>query len=149
MVNLKDLQKTRDKQGIYFLYNQDKELIYIGQSRNIYIRLLEHIAENKKQFEYFKAIKIDDSDFMELMEIYLIQLYKETHNLLNRLTIKFDFENFFLNVPSSIRLKYNLNNFIEYHKEIENFISNKLDFNSMFFSNKMKDDLLMELLNER
>lgn len=149
MVNLKDLQKTREKQGIYFLYNQDKELIYIGQSRNIYIRLLEHIAENKKQFEYFKAIKIDDSDFMELMEIYLIQLYKETHNLLNRLTIKFDFENFFLNVPSSIRLKYNLNNFIEYHKEIENFISNKLDFNSMFFSNKMKDDLLMELLNER
>lgn len=149
MVNLKDLQKTRDKQGIYFLYNQDKELIYIGQSRNIYIRLLEHIAENKKQFEYFKAIKIDDSDFMELMEIYLIQLYKETHNLLNRLTIKFDFENFFLNVPSSIRLKYNLNNFIEYHKEIENFISNKLDFNSMFFGNKMKDDLLMELLNER
>ena len=149
MVNLKDLQKTRDKQGIYFLYNQDKELIYIGQSRNIYIRLLEHIAENKKQLEYFKAIKIDDSDFMELMEIYLIQLYKETHNLLNKLTIKFDFENFFLNVPSSIRLKYNLNNFIEYHKEIENFISNKLDFNSMFFSNKMKDDLLMELLNER
>lgn len=149
MVNLKDLQKTRDKQGIYFLYNQDKELIYIGQSRNIYIRLLEHIAENKKQFDSFKAIKIDDSDFMELMEIYLIQLYKETHNLLNRLTIKFDFENFFLNVPSSIRLKYNLNNFIEYHKEIENFISNKLDFNSMFFSNKMKDDLLMELLNER
>lgn len=149
MVNLKDLQKTRDKQGIYFLYNQNKELIYIGQSRNIYIRLLEHIAENKKQFDYFKAITIDDSDFMELMEIYLIQLYKESHNLLNRLTIQFDFENFFLNVPSSIRLKYNLNSFIEYHKEIENFINNKLDFNTMFFTNKMKDDLLKELLNER
>lgn len=145
MVNLKDLQKTREKQGIYFLYNQDKELIYIGQSRNIYIRLLEHIAENKKQFFYFKAIKIDDSDFMELMEIYLIQLYKETHNLLNRLTIKFDFENFFLNVPSSIRLKYNIQDFKILFQEIEPLIFNCDYFNDFFKTRKQKFN---ETINE-
>ena len=145
MVNLKYLQKTREKQGIYFLYNQDKELIYIGQSRNIYIRLLEHIAENKKQFDSFKAIKIDDSDFMELMEIYLIQLYKETHNLLNRLTIKFDFENFFLNVPSSIRLKYNIQDFKILFQEIEPLIFNCDYFNDFFKTRKQKFN---ETINE-
>ena len=129
MVSLKDLQKTRDHQGIYFLYNKEKELIYIGQSRNIYIRLLEHIAENKKQFECFKAIKFDDSDFMELMEIYLIQLYKESHNLLNRLSIYFDFENFFFHIPSSIRVKYDINKFKNMLEEIECFIFNKELFN--------------------
>lgn len=138
MVNLKNLQKTRDIQGIYFLYNENKELIYIGQSRNIYVRLLEHIAENKKHYQYFKAIKIEDSDFMELMEIYLIQLYKESHNLMNRLSVKFDFENFFLHIPSSLRLKYNIDNFKNLFQEIEPLIFNSDYFNDFFTTRKQR-----------
>lgn len=150
MVNLKDLQKTRDLQGIYFLYNENKELIYIGQSRNIYIRLLEHTVENLKNFKYFKFVCIKDCDFMELFEIYLIGLYKDSNKLLNRLILNQDFKNFFMHIPSSIRIKYDYLDFIDNYKKIEFFISDKNSFNCKYKTNKeiIEDAFLKSILDE-
>lgn len=150
MVNLKDLQKTRDIQGVYFLYNENKELIYIGQSRNIYVRLLEHIVENKKQFKYFKFLGVLEYDFMELFEIYLIGLYKNSHNLLNKLVLNQDFKNFFMHIPSSIRIKYNYSDFIDTFQKIEFFISDKDNFNCKYEKNKIKveDDFIKSIFSE-
>ena len=54
MFTLEELQVARNVDGVYFLYNENKELVYIGKSRNIYLRILEHKFENKKKFSFFK-----------------------------------------------------------------------------------------------
>jgi len=46
---LEELQSVRSMEGIYALTDNDK-IIYIGYSRNLYIRSLEHSFEDKKQF---------------------------------------------------------------------------------------------------
>lgn len=79
-INLEELQCLRKKQGVYFLYDEDKQLVYIGESGNMYQRILEHIVESKKIFSHFKAIEIDNKTSSQLMEIKLICELKPKYN---------------------------------------------------------------------
>ena len=78
MFTLDDLQVARGLTGVYFLYNKDKQLVYIGKSVDVYVRILEHRFEQKKDFHFFKVAGVKKLAFAELLEIYLIEKYK-TH----------------------------------------------------------------------
>lgn len=45
--------------GIYFLYDSELELIYIGQTQNIRRRILEHTTDNENS-----RLQSDDPDFI-------------------------------------------------------------------------------------
>lgn len=81
-IELKDLQSLRKKTGVYFLYDKNKNLVYIGFSGNMYIRILEHIAEDKKDFSFYKAIEFKNIKSAQFAEIKLISIYKPKYNKL-------------------------------------------------------------------
>jgi len=89
-MDLKKLQKYRNKKGVYCLYNKDN-LVYIGYSSNVYVRTLEHISESKKEFNKIKAF--DGSEISTqnnlLVEMGLICEFKPLYN-------KIYFESFFI-----------------------------------------------------
>ena len=77
-----DIQKLErfemPKIGVYFLFNKDN-LIYIGQSINIFRRLNQHIKN--KNFDSYSFIKCDtDSEAIDL-EKMLIKKYRPTLNI--------------------------------------------------------------------
>jgi len=78
---LEGIQDLR-KAGLYFLY-KDHELVYIGVSKNVYVRILEHSFENKKEFDSVKTLIATDSinhTMTELIEVFLIHNLKPTYN---------------------------------------------------------------------
>ena len=74
------LQFIRNIGGVYFLYNLD-ELVYIGYSKNIYIRILEHFYNNKgfDSFSYYE-LKNYSANEMKLVENVLIAHYSTELN---------------------------------------------------------------------
>lgn len=80
-MDLDYLQKLKRQNGLYFLYNND-ELVYIGQSKSVYTRVLEHIVDNKKTFNDVTALYHEDVTNSEIMEIALIYLKKPKYNKL-------------------------------------------------------------------
>ncbi len=63
--------------GVYFLYDKT-ELVYIGQSDNLYRRIGQHIAEKSKIFDRFEIYPTTDR--MRL-EGFLIDMFKPKYNL--------------------------------------------------------------------
>ena len=63
--------------GVYFLYNKD-ELVYIGQSDNLYRRIGQHIAEGVKTFDRFELYPTKDCI---RLEGFLIELFKPKYNV--------------------------------------------------------------------
>lgn len=128
-IKLKDFQCTRNKQGVYFLYRENGDLCYIGQSTNIYLRILEHIAESSKEFSFFRFIQIEDNDFMELFEVYLISSYCGIFKLYNKLVLCDEFEYFLMYLPSSIRKKYIYEDFVNMENEISADVFRRSEYN--------------------
>lgn len=62
--------------GIYVLY-RNKDIIYIGKSKNIFNRLKGH---SDKEFTNAKSIIFKDLGNIDLYEPYLIKKYKPTYN---------------------------------------------------------------------
>lgn len=85
--NLKTLQKAKRDSGIYALFNKD-ELVYIGQSSNLYLRVLEHIVEGKKDFDGIKCAYNNKLLDIQVMETILISKLKPK---LNKLIVDIDF----------------------------------------------------------
>ena len=77
--NLKTLQKVKRDSGIYALFNKD-ELVYIGQSSNLYLRVLEHIVEGKKDFDGIKCAYNNKLLYILVMETILISKLKPKLN---------------------------------------------------------------------
>lgn len=65
------------EEGVYFLYDKD-ELVYIGQSDNLYRRIGQHIAENKKMFDRFELYPTTDRI---RLEGFLIKMFKPKYNI--------------------------------------------------------------------
>lgn len=80
-MKLENLQCLRKKLGVYFLY-ENKELVYIGYSGNMYVRILEHLVEGEKTFTHFKACECSNATFAEVLEVKLISLYTPKYNKL-------------------------------------------------------------------
>lgn len=146
MFTLDDLQPLRGLTGVYFLYNSKKELVYIGKSTNIYLRILEHNFENKKDFSYFKATGTVNLLYSEMFEIYLIEKYKKKCNLLNKATIETSFSNFYFHLPTEIKEKITVDSLELNYKKLSVFIENdNNDFNTRYVVEKDIEDLLKEI----
>ena len=63
--------------GVYFLYDKD-ELVYIGQSDNLYRRIGQHIAEKTKKFDRFELYPTEDR---VRLEGFLINMFKPRYNI--------------------------------------------------------------------
>lgn len=57
--------------GVYFLYDKG-ELVYIGQSNNVYGRIGQHIREGKKRFDDFRIYETSDCVRLEGLLIGLL-----------------------------------------------------------------------------
>lgn len=91
--------KITHKAGIYFLFDIDLNLIYIGKTKNIRQRLVQHCSDNLTQYfkyesgytsgstncqkgevQYFSYIEIEDDADRNLREILLINILKPKYN---------------------------------------------------------------------
>lgn len=65
------------EEGVYFLYNDD-ELVYIGESDNLYRRIGQHIASKEKIFNRFELYPTTDR---KRLEGFLIRMFKPKYNV--------------------------------------------------------------------
>jgi excinuclease UvrABC nuclease subunit len=74
------------QQGIYHLFKDD-ELVYIGMSKNICNRLLDHLRDEKKEFNYGLWFVLKDKSMNAIYQIeknlikYWKPKYNQTHNI--------------------------------------------------------------------
>ena len=132
MFTLEELQVARNVDGVYFLYNENKELVYIGKSRNIYLRILEHKFENKKKFEYFKMTGTAREIFTDLLEVCLIDIYSKKASLYNKTKLNTSFDNFYFHLPSSIKDEISLESIYSAAKRLSYYIEFDHRFNARY-----------------
>ena len=94
---LEELQSVRSMEGIYALTDNDK-IIYIGYSRNLYIRSLEHSFEVKKQFNNISFLETSGT-VAEVLEFYLIYKIRPKENILHTK----DFKSWYFSLPSIVK----------------------------------------------
>ena len=70
--------KVTNKSGIYYLYDEDKLLIYIGKSVHIGTRMMESARDKKAK--YCRFSQIGNMADMGILEPYMISKYKPKHN---------------------------------------------------------------------
>jgi len=95
---INDIQQFRNTSGVYMLYD-GYELVYIGVSRNVYQRILEHCAEDKKIFSSIKAITNSNYILVELLEVLLISRNETRYN---KLRVD-DFFSFYNSIQGSLK----------------------------------------------
>ena len=91
-VDYDKLMEAPTEAGVYYLYNESNDLIYVGKSKNIHDRIFSHLSNRSTK----KAIKMADeitdfsfeltgSDFMaELVECYEIKKFLPRYNVAQR-----------------------------------------------------------------
>lgn len=77
-IKLDDLQKYDKVPGVYFLYNRNKELIYIGKSFNLKVRVEQSIFERKAS--YYELLATKNHCEANILEPYYISLYSPELN---------------------------------------------------------------------
>jgi DNA polymerase-3 subunit epsilon len=89
------IQELPTEAGVYYFYNSNKELIYVGKSINIHDRVLSHLSNNltRKAIEMKDAIadvdyKITGSELVALLlESHEIKAHKPIFNRAQRRTL--------------------------------------------------------------
>lgn len=82
-----ELEKIPNTTGIYFIYNENKELMYIGKTIHLNSRITDHLTGRTNtndichNFNYIKYIEIDNNDLLGLYETYFINSYKPKLNV--------------------------------------------------------------------
>ncbi len=87
--------------GIYFIYNENFELIYIGKAKNIRLRILQHSSDKTPregdgsnytqlgligskiplgESKYYSYILIEDEEERDLKELILINILQPKYN---------------------------------------------------------------------
>lgn len=79
-LNPDDLKKIPDEPGVYYFYNEENELIYIGKSKHLHTRMISHFRNRttKKAIEMSEAIASFD---YETTGCELLALLKESHEI--------------------------------------------------------------------
>jgi hypothetical protein len=82
-INKNDIEKISNKKGVYYLYNKDEKLIYIGKSKNVKSRIKQHLASSRFKAEIFKIsyFIVETSVEIDIYETYLIDKFKPIHNV--------------------------------------------------------------------
>jgi len=71
---VKSLEKLRYSKGLYFFYDEKKELIYIGKSRDLGRRILSSTRERNPYFVKYKITRtMSDANVLELYYISKIK----------------------------------------------------------------------------
>lgn len=65
--------------GLYFLY-KERNLVYIGKSKNIFYRIGTHIKEGVKDFDNWRYLEINDEEEMTEKETFLINIFQPKYN---------------------------------------------------------------------
>ncbi len=65
---------------IYFLY-KGEEIVYIGQSINMFSRLFQHIAEKIKEFDSLRYMEVPELIDLDNLEKHLIIKYRPVYNV--------------------------------------------------------------------
>jgi excinuclease UvrABC nuclease subunit len=110
--------------GLYFLYNRDYILMYIGQTKNLYSRMLQHLRftdENTKRvahnFVYVKYAPICEIEKLEFYEDKMINYLKPKLNKTG------NYENEYNKYIINDNHPSNLRNFYKRYKEyIEHYV---------------------------
>jgi len=78
--------------GIYFIFNKDKELIYVGKSLNVKNRINMHRNGcgngffkqspqiNPNELVFVKVLYLEDNNFIDFLENFYIYFYKPNRN---------------------------------------------------------------------
>ena len=74
------MEKVICKPCVYFLY-RDNDLVYVGKTANIYLRIGQHIIEGQKKFDSFEYFFTEDADCLEAI---LIKILKPIYNKLGK-----------------------------------------------------------------
>jgi len=73
--------------GVYFLIKEDEklgdEVVYIGKSGNIGLRISKHISKKDRDFTCFSIHEVADPDARTALEYKYIQAYKPKYNIAN------------------------------------------------------------------
>ncbi len=82
MKNFTATKEYNSKQGIYFLYNKHKELMYIGKAKNIGCRIMQHKDNYKTKIHYcyFKYTELICPADRDIYETYYINKLKPPLN---------------------------------------------------------------------
>ncbi len=65
--------------GVYFLFSK-KNLVYVGKTTNLYMRLNNHVRDGKKIFDSFSFVEYG-RDMADLMEQYTILHHRPFRNI--------------------------------------------------------------------
>jgi excinuclease UvrABC nuclease subunit len=76
------------KAGLYFMYDKDNKLLYIGKSTNLKVRVKQHVKGHEFQTAYLFAEEIEKISIvfitcpmeLDIYETYLINTLKPTWN---------------------------------------------------------------------
>lgn len=79
-LDIKKLDKLPEEPGVYYFYNCDGDLIYIGKSKNIHQRVMTHLSNNSSKRAMQMRDEIADIDY-ELTGNELIALLKESQEI--------------------------------------------------------------------
>ncbi len=79
-LNIKKLDHLPEEPGVYYFFNEHKDLIYIGKSKNIHQRVMTHLSNNSSKRAMQMRDEIADIDF-ELTGNELIALLKESEEI--------------------------------------------------------------------
>ncbi len=85
-LDLGTVRNLPEQCGVYYFYNSEKELIYIGKSKNIHSRVLTHLRNEKTQKAINMRSQIAFVDF-ELTGSELVALLKESHEIKQNLPV--------------------------------------------------------------
>lgn len=72
----KNREKLENVAGIYYLYDRNKNLLYIGQAKNLYSRLIQHRSGHSNSRTFYEDIAYIDVSFV--YDEYEREIY-ETH----------------------------------------------------------------------
>jgi DNA polymerase-3 subunit epsilon len=79
-LKLSKISNLPEKAGVYYLYDSNNDLIYIGKSKNIHSRVLSHLRNEKTNKGINLKFSICDIDY-EQTGSELIALLKESHEI--------------------------------------------------------------------
>lgn len=72
--------------GVYFLFRGD-EIVYIGQSYDVYSRVIDHKSDPSKHFDKWAYIEVDETERLEIERRYIEMFqpqYNQTHRIYPR-----------------------------------------------------------------
>lgn len=69
---------TANIDGVYMLLNEDNEVVYVGESKNVLYRIGQHVRNGKIKFNRFVCCRTESR---EKVETFLIHIFNPQENV--------------------------------------------------------------------